>query len=227
VGQLDPAGPVVTAATGPRPVPDPRTVAFARDVERLARRVTDLDERQADLDGLVRRMAEDLALLLPSEEDTEPRALPSWLATVDRERARAMLADLADWLAAVYLRYPDAALPSCWAWHPAAVEELWWLRQAHHDAFAGPRACWRDVADWHDRLRPGVVRRLARITNGCELALHAPGARHAPAVPSVPLAAAMDAVAERWATARDAPEPTEAQLAEATRHDTETHQRQR
>ena len=216
----------MTAATGSRPVPDPRVVALARDVERLARHIADLDERQADLDGLVRRMAEDLALLLPAEEDAEPRALPSWLATLDRERARAMLADLADWLAAVYLRYPDAALSSCWAWHPAAVEELWWLRQAHHDAFAGPRACRRDVADWHDRLRPGVVHRLARITNGCELALHVSGARHAPAAPSVPLAAALDAVAERWATARDTPEPTEAQLAEATRHDTDTHRRQ-
>ena len=217
----------MTAATGPRPVPDPRVVALARDVERLAHHVADLNQRQADLDELVRRMAEDLALLLPSEEDAEPRALPSWLATLDRERARAMLADLADWLAAVYLRYPDAALPSCWAWHPAAVEELWWLRQAHHAAFAGPRACWRDVADWHDRLRPGVVRRLTGISNGCDLALHAPGARQAPVPPSVPLAAAIDPVAERWATERSAPEPTAAQLAEAEGHDTATHRRQR
>ena len=72
-----------------------------------------------------------------------------------------------------------------------------------------------------------MVRRLARITNGCELALHAPGARHATPPPAVPLAGVTDQVAERWATARDAPEPTEAQLAEATRHDTETHRRQR
>jgi len=221
----------VTAANGqrpqPHPVPDPRLVALSRDVERLARRYTDLDQRQADLDGLVRRMTEDLALLLPTDDGQDPAALPSWLATDDADRARAMLADLADWLAAVYLRYPDAALPSCWAWHPTVVEELWWLREAHHAAYAGPRACWRDVADWHDRLRPGVVRRLTGISNGCELALHAPGARHASITPDVPLAGALDAVAARWATDRSALEPTAEQLAEAERHDTAAHRRQR
>jgi len=208
-------------------MPDPRLVALSRDVERLARRYTDLDQRQTDLDGLVRRMTEDLALLLPTEDGQDPGALPSWLTTDDVGRAWAMLADLADWLAAVYLRYPGAALPSCWAWHPTVVEELWWLRQAHHAAYAGPRPCWRDVADWHDRLRPGVVRRLAPISNGCELALHAPGARQAPAPSRVPLAAAIDPVAERWVTTRGVPEPTEAQLAEAERHDTATHRRHR
>jgi len=45
--------------------------------------------------------------------------------------------------------------------------------------------------------------------------------------PSVPVAAAIDAVAERWATDRSAPEPTAAQLAEAERHDTATHRRPR
>ena len=217
----------MTAANGSRPVPDPGLVALSRDVERLARRYTDLDQGQTDLDNLVRRMAEDLALLLPTDDGQDPTALPSWLDTDDPATARDMLTDLADWLAAVYLRYPGATLPSCWAWHPCVVEELWWLRQAHHAAFAGPRACWRDVADWHDRLRPGVVRRLTGISNGCDLALHAPGARQAPVPPSVPLAAAIDPVAERWATERSAPEPTAAQLAEAEGHDTATHRRQR
>jgi len=34
-------------------------------------------------------------------------------------------------------------------------------------------------------------------------------------------------VAERWATTRGAPDPTDEQLAEAERHDTATHRRQR
>jgi len=217
----------VTAAAGQHPDPDPRVVALARQVERLTRRYTDLDQRQVDLDALVRRMAEDLALLIPSADEQDPNALPSWLAAQNPAQARAWLTDLADWLTAVYLRYPDAALPSCWAWHPAVVEELWWLRQAHHAAFAGPRASWREVADWHDRLRPGVVRRLTRITTGCELALHVPGARHATPPPAVPLASATDHVAQRWATTRDAPAPTETQLAEAQHYDTDSHRRQR
>jgi len=214
-------------ANGSRPAPDPRLVALSHDVERLARRHVDLDQRQADLDDLVRRMAEDLALLLPTDDGQDPAALPSWLAADDPVRGRVMLADLADWLAAVYLQYPNVTLPSCWAWHPSVVEELWWLRQAHHTAYAGQRACWRDVADWHDRLRPGVVRRLTPIANGCELALHAPGARRAPAAPVVPLAGALDAVAERWTRDRTAPEPSTEQLAEAQAHDTATHRRHR
>lgn len=32
-------------------------------------------------------------------------------------------------------------------WHPAVVEELWWLRGAHQDAYNGRRASWRDVGD--------------------------------------------------------------------------------
>lgn len=217
----------MTAGAGPHPDADPRVVALARDIERIARRHTDLDQRLSELDALVRRMAEDLSVLLPTSDDPVPAALPSWLAIDNPAKARDILTDLADWLGRIYLQHPDAGLPSCWAWHPGAVEELWWLRQAHHAAYAGPRACWRDVADWHDRLRPGVVRRLTRVLNSCELALHVPGARHAVPSPIVPLATATDPVAERWVTARETPVPTEAQLAEAQQHDTDTHRRQR
>jgi len=44
--------------------------------------------------------------------------------------ALALLAQLTAWLAEVYLRYTDAALPECWLWHPDVVEELQWLSGA-------------------------------------------------------------------------------------------------
>ena len=62
----------------------------------------------------------------------------------------------------VYLRYPDGAdhLPECWAWHPDVVEELLWLMHAWAAAYQGPQAWVALVGDWHDRQRPGVVRRI-------------------------------------------------------------------
>ena len=83
------------------------------------------------------------------------------------------------WLRRVYLRYADAALPSCWLWHPDVVEELWWLRQAHAEAFHPQTGSWRAVGDWHDRQRPNLVRRLRPLVNKCELSLHVPGSRTA------------------------------------------------
>jgi len=214
--------------TAPSPAgePDPRLVALGREVERLARRHSDLDQRQTDLDTLVRCLAEDLALLLPPGGDEDPPALPSWLAAADPVQARAMLTDLAEWLGAVYLRYPDAVLPSCWAWHPAAVEELWWLRNAHRAAYDTEGVSWRDVADWHDRQRPGVARRLHAALGACDLARHTPGGdRHQPP-PTAPLAAHLGPLAERWTTHHDTPDPTAQQLTDAAAHDY-THRRTR
>ena len=39
----------MTAATGPRPVPDPRVVALARDMERLARRTRPVTDQVGEL----------------------------------------------------------------------------------------------------------------------------------------------------------------------------------
>lgn len=184
---------------------------LGREVERLAR-------RQGELEGLVQRLAEDIATCAPpAGGDEEPSGLRPWLTADDPERARTDLAELARWVGLVYLRYEDAVLPSCWAWHPGVVEELWWLRHAHTDAFDGPRASWREVGDWHDRYRPGVVARIRAAVGGCELSRHAPGgdraAPHPP--PGAPLAAHLDAVATQWADQAAAPEPTEEQLTQA------------
>lgn len=193
--------------------------ALGREVERLSR-------RQADLHTLVRQLAEDITLLAPPSDDDgdgqdgdQATGLGSWLSADDTEGARALLAGLADWLGRVYLRYPGTALPSCWAWHPAVVEELWWLRNAHHDAYHGRSACWREVGDWHDRQRPGVTARIRKAIGDCELSRHIDGGDRRQPPPRVPLSSAVEQLAEHWATHRDAPEPTEQHLAQADRHD--------
>jgi len=211
------------------PDPDPRVPALGRDVERVARRVDN-----GEL--LVRQLAADVAALAavlqtPPEdgedgEDDGPgaAAVRSWLLCEDAAQARTDLADLMTWLAAVYLRYPGAALPSCWAWHPAVVEELWWLRNVHRGAYEGEGASWRDAGDWHDRQRPGVVKRIGAAIGGCDLARHAVnGDRRGAAQPVAPLAGAADQIATTWTEQRTAPEPTPEQTHEADQHDREQH----
>ncbi|MQA13475.1 MAG: hypothetical protein GEV09_04665 [Pseudonocardiaceae bacterium] len=190
----------------------PQLAALGREVERLSR-------RHADLDALVQRLAEDITLLAPPPDDGEPEGLRSWLAADDPEQARALLADLTDWLGRVYLRYLGVALPSCWAWHPAVVEELWWLRNAHHDAYHGQSACWREVGDWHDRQRPGVTARIRKAIGDCELSRHAAGGDRRRATPDVPLSSAAERLAEHWTTHHATPQPTQQQLHEADQHD--------
>lgn len=193
----------------------PQLAALGRQVERLAR-------RQADLDALIRQLAEDITQLTPPDDGQdwdEPTGLASWLATDQPQRARALLGELADWLARVYLRYPGTGLPSCWAWHPAVVEELLWLRNAHHDAYHGRAACWREVGDWHDRQRPGVTARIRKAIGDCELSRHITGGDRRQPPPLAPLATHVGQLAEHWTTHHDTPEPTEQQLAQADRHD--------
>ena len=206
--------------------PDPRVPALGQAVERVARRVDNVEL-------LVRQLAADVAglarVLEPppedgEDDDTGAGAVRSWLLSEDAAQARTDLADLMTWLAAVYLRYHGAVLPSCWAWHPAVIEELWWLRQAHRAAFEGEGASWRDAGDWHDRQRPGVVKRIRAAIGGCDLARHAVnGDRRGAAQPVAPLAGAADQIASAWTEHRTAPEPTTEQIHEADQHDREQH----
>jgi hypothetical protein len=211
---------VTAPASSPQPGSNgqPQLAALGREVERLSRRL-------ADLDALVRQLAEDITLLAPPPDDgdenepDEPEGLRSWLAAADAEQAHADLTDLADWLGRVYLRYPGTALPSCWAWHPSVVEELLWLRHAHRDAYHGRTGTWREIGDWHDRQRPGVTTRIRKAIGDCELSRHIPGGGRQQQPPEVPLASHADQIAEHWTAHRATPEPSEQQLSDADQHD--------
>lgn len=190
--------------------PDARVVALSKELERHGQRVDRAEK-------LLRVLSEDLAALAEEVrgQDPEPTGVRSWLLVEDTEQARQDLGDLIAWLGAVYLRYPDAGLPSCWLWHPAVIEELWWLFQAHQDAYTGPQASYTRAADWHDRQRPGVAERVRRWLRSCELAEHHQA--HEPA--GVPLVSSADRIAHAWTTDRSTPKPTPDELTHASQHD--------
>lgn len=189
--------------------------ALARQVERLETKVGGLgvDRLEADVRGVVTTvagLAEEVAQLVASSAGDE--VPPSWLCPrelVGPEEAFAVLHQLMRWAARVYLRYGDAGLPECWLWHADVIEELAWLRSAWTGAYHGPMASAQRAGDWHDRLRPGVVRRVQASAGSCSLREHmAP-----PAVPLVPAAEAAPAIAGWWADpVGPAPVPTGEQI---------------
>jgi hypothetical protein len=191
---------------------------LAREVDGLRRAVDplrDVGGRVDDLAQLVGQLADALAALT-ARPGTTPA--PSWLtlptepATVER-----VLAELCAWLHAVYLRYTDAAasLPECWLWHADVVEELLWLMHAWCAAYQGRSASVALAGDWHDRQRPGVVRRIRGVAGSCSPEKHMTrtGWDQTPTgAVAVPGLDAVTAIAAWWAERRDdpAPEPTPA-----------------
>ncbi|MFI5606875.1 hypothetical protein [Amycolatopsis sp. NPDC051903] len=177
--------------------------------------LTAMPEKVSTLARTVRGIAEQLAAGGESE-------VPSWSwldLPADLDRSQAMLTELTVWMRRIFLRYPDAvgALPECWMWHPDIVEELLWLAAAWHSAYRDEDATVARAADWHDRYRPGVVRRIKGSAGGCSLENHEDGGPlHRPA-PGVPMGEGLAPIALWWAEQRDtpAPVPTAEQLAAA------------
>lgn len=200
--------------------PDPALTGLARELEVLRRAVADvaaLPAQVADLAGLMADLGERVAAL--------PRpnvaGASSWLdLPPEFAEAVTVLAELTAWMRAVYLRYADgtAGLPECWLWHPDVVEELLWLWRAWTAAYREQAATVALAADWHDRQRPGVVRRIRMVAGTCSLESHQPGGdRHRSADP-VPLAAAIHLIGDWWTTDRDGtpPVPDVGHIAAAT-----------
>jgi HPt (histidine-containing phosphotransfer) domain-containing protein len=209
-----------TNANGSATASAAAVAGLAREVEALrkvVRAAGELHTRVDELARLVAALGEQVATL------HGPRArpaAPSWLdLPAQLETTRRVLADLTGWLETVYLRYPDASasFPECWAWHPEVIEEILWCRQAWQAAYRDESANAAAAGDWHDRQRPGVVRRIKTYAGTCSLEAHQPhdGRLHAHA--PVPLAEALEPIAAWWTTHRDqpAPEPTDEQLAAA------------
>ena len=208
--------------------PDGSAVAgLAREVEALQRRLDILDRlagRVDELAVLVSRLAENVTVPEPSA-DVNPPA-DSWLdfpteidrADVATDDAEHLLTALATWVGRVYLRYGDAikAFPDCWLWHPEIVEELLWLHRAWSAAYseqAAPAA----VGDWHERQRPGVLRRIREYAGVCSLEAHLPGGDLHSRPREVPVVDAIAPVTRWWVTGRaePGPVPTHEQLSRA------------
>jgi hypothetical protein len=192
---------------------------LAREVEALRRGM-----RHVPSTGDLARLADTVAELSETVAAMQTaggggrgsEAIPSWLTLPrDLPSARAVLSDLTGWLRDVYLRYADAAreFPECWLWHPEIVEELVWLMYAWLAAYRDDEASVRAAGEWHDRLRPGVVRRVHGYARTCSLENHLPGRPNATGAPYLPVVdsdADRDAtavVAAWWTDQRDEPGP--------------------
>jgi len=202
--------------------PTPDVGALAREIDRLTHRVGEWEptvERVGELDQAVGDLGETLGRVidrLRGIDDTRPAA--SWLLLSDPDKAEALLEDLVQWLDAVYLRYPGVQLPPCWAWHPWVIEELWWLRTAHADAYAA-RVWGAHAGMWHDQQRPRVVERIQKALGSCDLGKHRPGGAAACSPVAAPLAGHMRAVAAAWTSQGLPPEPSAEQIADAQAYD--------
>jgi hypothetical protein len=206
--------------------PDPRVLAMARAFDRTRRKVEGLEKNVNQLAADVTRLAgvftgDHRPGGDPTGGETGeqgaggPPTVRSWLLGGDPEQAVTDLADLIEWLDRIYLRYPGTELAACWLWHPHVIEELWWLRRAHAAAYHPEDGSWVRVGDWHDRQRPGVVRRVREAIGKCDLSLHTPGKPQGRPPQVAPLAAHAAQIAAAWAADSSRPEPTMAQLDEA------------
>ena len=202
--------------------PDAGAVAgLAREIEALRQAIDTL----RGLPSRVNALAELVAQLADAVNATTAAAaggVASWLdLPTEVNTAHAVLGELLTWMQVVYLRYPDAAagLPDCWLWHPDVIEELLWLMQAWLAAYRDDKAAVSLAGDWHDRYRPGVVRRITTSAGRCSLENHQPreGQPLSGGGPVVPVAGAVEQIATWWATARPdpPPEPDEWHLATA------------
>jgi hypothetical protein len=179
---------------------------LAREVEGLRRSLTGFASA-AEL-ARVADLVTDLSQTITAGAGS-PEPAPSWLALpANPDLAATLLADLIGWIGQIYLRYTDAAkgLPECWLWHPEVIEELLWLWQAWYGAYQSGEASVRAAGDWHDRLRPGVARRIADYTKACSLESHRPD--RAIGAPAVPMADATEQIAVWWSSRRTEPGPT-------------------
>jgi hypothetical protein len=196
---------------------DARSVAgLARDIEALRQA---LDKLQIDkLPGLPARLDE-LAGLVAQLADAvnastaSAGGVASWLdLPAEVDAAYSMLGELLTWMQVVYLRYPDAAagLPDCWLWHPDVIEELLWLMQAWLAAYRDDKAPVSLAGDWHDRYRPGVVRRITTSAGRCSLENHQPreGQPLPCGGPVVPVAGAVEQIVTWWAHAAPTRRPS-------------------
>ncbi|GAA4929275.1 hypothetical protein EV188_101428 [Actinomycetospora succinea] len=198
---------------------------LAREVDGLRRGLDALVGTPTRVDDLARTVAQLADAFAATPARPGPTVAPSWLAApTDSEAVMGLLEELCRWLRTVFLRYPDgvAVLPECWLWHPDVIEELLWLMYAWRAAYEGRGASVQLAGDWHDRQRPGVVRRLKTAVGSCSRERHQtrPGWASAPSgATPVPGVEATTSIAWWWAGARDDAPPEPARDSTTTRDD--------
>jgi hypothetical protein len=192
------------------------------EVTALATGVDGLKRGFVKLTTTVEQLVDDMA----AEEEKPPPPIPfSWFTCTDRELAAEKLANLEEWLIAVYLQFPkggikEVALPECWRRHSWVIEELLVLMESWVTAYL-PGASPNLRSDWHNRWRPEVVKRLAdKDFQECGFAKHPHTTENPADFKPVELVGVEDkpAVVSWWTAThgqRPEPAPSTAALAES------------
>ena len=198
-----------------------RLTGLARQVERLAQRVTRAEATEARIADLARDVTETQSILAGLATELQQRAAaapappagrrdaaPVWLglAGADPVEVELWLTGLTGWVRDVYLRF-TRVLPACWLWHPDLVTALGWLADAWTEATTGPAASPVRCLDWEARYLPAVARRAAEYAS-CGPDRHTTtGDAHHPHPATAPLADATPVISAWWATDPDGPGP--------------------
>lgn len=201
----------------PMAVPlEDQVAALAGAIDKITRNDTKQDdqikttaEQVTDLYGRVKKLG------AGKETDEAPHFC--WLLAGDPAQAYEQLAHLVDWVERVYLRYPRTALPSCWMWHPWAVEELLVLKDAHSAAYA-PKTAPKDRLDFHEKYLPNVRDRIDEELGTHTLELHQDRDMLPPPVP-VADPMTVSRVVPEWVDNKVMPHPTGAEIADAFAYD--------
>jgi hypothetical protein len=199
--------------------------ALRRQVDELSAELSrvraDSHTRTGDLAGLVGALQGRVELMEEVVAESADRRRPppprSWLAPDGTATQPETLAELAGWLETVYLHF--AALPVCWIRHPAVVEKLLALAQAHWRAYHGPERCVAYAIHWHTREQPDTTAWIDTLARHCP-AVHRHGA-HPTSRPQVPLAAYADEIDTAWTAHHELPAPSEDEIT-AAKHLTDT-----
>ncbi|HEX2299717.1 MAG TPA: hypothetical protein VHH34_14590, partial [Pseudonocardiaceae bacterium] len=89
-------------------MPDAELAALAAQVTAMGRENERTQRRLAELESLIRDLAArfEAGAAAGTDGESEGNDARSWLAPADPDEGHALLADLLDWLARIYLRYP-------------------------------------------------------------------------------------------------------------------------
>lgn len=142
----------------------------AEVLSELAPQVEDVNQRLAELRGVVAQLAADPVAAATAEDATltarkaelgladEPPAPWCW-PLLDRQQAAAAWDALARWIGEILVPQYGITrrqLPDCWARHPRMVAELSWLRHAYLEAHQTGAPAVR-AQDWHLRGLSGAL----------------------------------------------------------------------
>ena len=135
---------------------------LAVEMRELADKLEEVSKAEAEAAAKVPPW--DWTAMSPEQMRAAFGTIASWLDTTGRMFGLLELPqDVARQLAGAAER-PGGVIRACWYQHWDAVMELGWLVQAYQQAYTGPAASIKAVADFHDRYLNSTVDRLHRLS---------------------------------------------------------------